>query len=511
MSDVRRSRPPTANPIPRERQVCWNWRSGRVHMTQQQVLRLCDCIPRTVVGVRCASLSPLASTFAHGDSPRLHLGAVGALRPLGRSRAAGRTGPPAGASQRSACAGRARVADRARHAGVPARRGLGGCLAITLPCVLLGFVLARRSLPARLNPGSAGLAALAAYALYMAPVALTGHWTWPGYNFVNDTAPNFLYADLLSTPGDDASGGRRLDHRRDSGGPDQPRLPGRSPRSPRNGPAADGRGAAGYLSPDHRGGCRPWRRWRWLSSLGGRAWRRCPPRWPGPAGRRRAPVPLWAPRVDQGGAGGGADGHCGRPRARRARSRAQRSPCGADRPLRSRSAARLQRGGCRLRAGARDAAARGRARGGARLGGHRTPGRRRGGDRGAGGCREPLGRHELRQARRRTPSPARAAPAPRTSATCCGRFPSIRWRVSGSRATIATRPRRRRDREHDRHRRDCASCSCAGHRAGAAPETAPRGSAAPDPHGGRRPLRWLPSSRRTPAASCSSCCPLLSS
>ena len=74
-------------------------------------------------------------------------------------------------------------------------------LAITLPCVLLGFVLARRSLPARLNPGSPGLAALAAYALYMAPVALTGHWTWPGYNFVNDTAPNFIYADLLSRQG----------------------------------------------------------------------------------------------------------------------------------------------------------------------------------------------------------------------------------------------------------------------------------------------------------------------
>ena len=71
------------------------------------------------------------------------------------------------------------------------------------PCraSLLGVVVARRSLPARLNPGSPGLAALAAYALYMAPVALTGEWTWPGYNFVNDTAPNFIYADLLSRQG----------------------------------------------------------------------------------------------------------------------------------------------------------------------------------------------------------------------------------------------------------------------------------------------------------------------
>ena len=45
------------------------------------------------------------------------------------------------------------------------------------------------------------MAALGAYALYLAPVALTGHWTWPGYNFVNDTAPNFLFADLLSRQG----------------------------------------------------------------------------------------------------------------------------------------------------------------------------------------------------------------------------------------------------------------------------------------------------------------------
>ena len=82
---------------------------------------------------------------------------------------------------------------------------LGGAsglvLAITLPCALIGFALTRRSLRARLNPGSAGFAALGAYALYMAPVALTGHWTWPGYNFVNDTASNFIYAELLSRQG----------------------------------------------------------------------------------------------------------------------------------------------------------------------------------------------------------------------------------------------------------------------------------------------------------------------
>ena len=32
-------------------------------------------------------------------------------------------------------------------------------------------------------------------------MALTGHWTWPGYNFVNDTAPNLLFAELLSQQG----------------------------------------------------------------------------------------------------------------------------------------------------------------------------------------------------------------------------------------------------------------------------------------------------------------------
>ncbi len=79
--------------------------------------------------------------------------------------------------------------------------GSGIVLVITLPCVLAGFVLAGRSLPARLNPGSPGLAALGGYALYLAPVALTGHWTWPGYNFVNDTASNFLFAELLSRHG----------------------------------------------------------------------------------------------------------------------------------------------------------------------------------------------------------------------------------------------------------------------------------------------------------------------
>jgi hypothetical protein len=82
---------------------------------------------------------------------------------------------------------------------------LGAGAAVVTPLLALlavaGAALARRDLRERLNPGPAGLAALGAYALYMAPVLLSGHWTWPGYNFVNDTAANFLFADLLEHHG----------------------------------------------------------------------------------------------------------------------------------------------------------------------------------------------------------------------------------------------------------------------------------------------------------------------
>jgi hypothetical protein len=79
--------------------------------------------------------------------------------------------------------------------------GSGVAVAATLVCAAAGLVLGRRDLRARINPGGAGIAALAVYALYMAPVVLTGHWTWAGYNFVNDTSSNFVWADLLSRVG----------------------------------------------------------------------------------------------------------------------------------------------------------------------------------------------------------------------------------------------------------------------------------------------------------------------
>jgi hypothetical protein len=79
--------------------------------------------------------------------------------------------------------------------------GSTAALVVILPCAAAGFLLTGRSLGSRLKWGWAGLAALAAFGLYMAPVVLSGHWTWPGYNFVNDTAPNLLFAELLSRQG----------------------------------------------------------------------------------------------------------------------------------------------------------------------------------------------------------------------------------------------------------------------------------------------------------------------
>ena len=83
------------------------------------------------------------------------------------------------------------------------RHGVGAWLAITLVSVgaLGGFVLAGRTLPSRANPGWAGVAAVAAYVLYLAPVALSGHSTFAGYDFVNDPSLNLAWADMLEHGG----------------------------------------------------------------------------------------------------------------------------------------------------------------------------------------------------------------------------------------------------------------------------------------------------------------------
>ena len=67
---------------------------------------------------------------------------------------------------------------------------------------LAGWLLERRDLSReRLLPGWPLAAALATYALFMAPVVLSGHWTWLGYNFVNDTAVNLLMTDHVAEQG----------------------------------------------------------------------------------------------------------------------------------------------------------------------------------------------------------------------------------------------------------------------------------------------------------------------
>src|ERR687893_807334 len=64
----------------------------------------------------------------------------------------------------------------------------------------LRLELARREL-VRLRPGWFTLAWLAAFGLHLAPVVLSGEWTWAGYNFVNDTAQQLLLADYLAENG----------------------------------------------------------------------------------------------------------------------------------------------------------------------------------------------------------------------------------------------------------------------------------------------------------------------
>jgi hypothetical protein len=74
--------------------------------------------------------------------------------------------------------------------------GAGAALAVALlvAVALAGLLLARGGLRSRLNPGWPGVAGLAVYVLYMLPVIAYGHWTWSGYDFVNDTGFELLLA-----------------------------------------------------------------------------------------------------------------------------------------------------------------------------------------------------------------------------------------------------------------------------------------------------------------------------
>ena len=108
---------------------------------------------------------------------------------------------------------------------------MGACLAVlvSLPVVqldgpavvtalllaalaLAGLVLSRGDLRARLLPGWPALAALAALALYLAPVVLSGSWTWLGYNFVNDTAIHLAMIDHVAEHGAAVAGGLPSTH-----------------------------------------------------------------------------------------------------------------------------------------------------------------------------------------------------------------------------------------------------------------------------------------------------------
>ena len=64
-----------------------------------------------------------------------------------------------------------------------------------------GFVFGREGLGQRLLDPAALISAGLVYLLYIAPVVLSGHATWAGYNFVNDTSVNFILIDLLEHHG----------------------------------------------------------------------------------------------------------------------------------------------------------------------------------------------------------------------------------------------------------------------------------------------------------------------
>ena len=74
-------------------------------------------------------------------------------------------------------------------------------LPVLIVAVLAGYVLARRELPGRFNAGWALVAALVAYLLFDSTVIATGHWTWSGYQFQDDTAYEMLLATHLQSYG----------------------------------------------------------------------------------------------------------------------------------------------------------------------------------------------------------------------------------------------------------------------------------------------------------------------
>jgi hypothetical protein len=81
--------------------------------------------------------------------------------------------------------------------GYTAGAGAGLAIALLAVVAVAGLVFARDGLPARLNPGWPGLAGIGVYVLYMLPVIAHGHWTWSGYDFVNDSGFEMLLAEHI--------------------------------------------------------------------------------------------------------------------------------------------------------------------------------------------------------------------------------------------------------------------------------------------------------------------------
>ena len=74
-------------------------------------------------------------------------------------------------------------------------------VALVLAVSVAGLVFARGGLRSRLNPGLPGVAGICAFALFMLPILVTGHWLWMGYNFDNDTSVQLLLAAHLKAHG----------------------------------------------------------------------------------------------------------------------------------------------------------------------------------------------------------------------------------------------------------------------------------------------------------------------
>jgi hypothetical protein len=81
--------------------------------------------------------------------------------------------------------------------------GAGDELAIALlvAVAVAGLVFAEGGPRTRLNPGWAGAAGLVVYLIFTMPVIAYGHWTWSGYDFVNDSSFEMLLANHVKSFG----------------------------------------------------------------------------------------------------------------------------------------------------------------------------------------------------------------------------------------------------------------------------------------------------------------------